>query len=86
MRRNSVFRMTDRLPEREPSAGTSAAVEDEWPAIARDLGSLDAQIRRLTTSGRVDELAVRRARRAGRRVLRPARTGAQVARFGGDAA
>ena len=78
--------MTDEVPEREPSGSDLAPIEREWPRIAGDLAALDGQIRRLTSRGRVDELAVRRSRRAGRRALATARIGVQVVRFGGDAA
>jgi len=81
-----MFSVTDGLPEREPSAADLAAIEEEWPVIVRDLAVLDAEIRSLTGSGRVDELAVRRVRRARRRVLAPARVGVRVVRYGGDAA
>ena len=83
-----MFSMTDGFPEREPSAADLAAIEAEWPQIARDLAALDGQIRRLVAADRVDELAVRRDRRARRRVLRPAagRVAVVAVRFGGDAA
>ena len=63
-------RMPDGLPDREPTRKDLAAIEREWPPIERDLAVLDGQIQRLTVGDRVDELAVRRVRRARRRVLR----------------
>ena len=79
-----MFSMAD--DEREPSAEELAEIEREWPQIARGLAVLDAEIRSLTGSGQVDELAVRRVRRAGRQVLRPVRVPVRRVRFGGDAA
>ena len=65
-----MFRMPDGLPDREPTRKDLAAIEREWPRIARDLAVLDARIAALMVGDRVDELAVRRVRRACRRVLR----------------
>ena len=79
-----MFSMTDGARERVPVAAGLAAVEDEWPRVETDLAAVDARVRTLVTRDRVDELATRRARRAGRRALAPARFA--VAFRGGDAA
>jgi hypothetical protein len=63
-----------------PTDADLAAIETEWPSIAADLAALDAEILALTMTERVDELAVRRARRSTRRVL------GGVHRIGGAAA
>jgi hypothetical protein len=76
--------MTDKGSGREPSAADLAAIEAEWPQIEADLAVLEGEIRGLVAADRVDELEVRRVRRAGRRVLRP--VAVHVVRFGGDAA
>jgi hypothetical protein len=77
-----MFRMAEEVPEREPSAAELVAIEAEWPRIEAGLAAVDDQIRRLVAGPGVDELSTRRARRVGRRVLRPTR----AARRGGDAA
>ena len=69
---------------REPSAAVLAVIEEQWPQIVDDLAAVDAAARPKVARGHVDELAVRRARRASRRVLRPARF--TPATWGGDAA
>jgi hypothetical protein len=79
--------MQDGLPDREPTRRDLAAIEAEWPLIEAEMAALDAQIRALLATESVDELAVRRVRRAGRRVLRvvPAPTAGRGPR-GGEAA
>ena len=53
-----------------PTASDLAAIETEWPRIAADLAVLDAEITALYAADHVDELHIRRTRRATRRVLR----------------
>jgi hypothetical protein len=62
--------MQDGLPDREPTRRDLAAIEAEWPLIEAGLAAVDAEIRSLLAADVVDELVVRRARRARRRVLR----------------
>ena len=78
-----MFSMTDGTRERVPMAAGLAAVEEEWPRVETALAAVDARVRGLVSRDRVDELAVRRARRAGRRELSAARL---VVVHGGDAA
>lgn len=78
-----MFSMTETAPVRELRAVGLAAVEDEWPQVERALAAVDARVRGLVARDRVDELATRRARRAGRRALSAARSAVFC---GGDAA
>ena len=82
------LRMPEMVPDREPRGGDLAAIEREWPRIARDLAVLDARIAALVVGDRVDELAVRRVRRARRRVLRVPTVGSVAGRgvWGGEVA
>ena len=62
--------MQSPLGDIEPTAADLAAIEAEWPVIAEDLAALDREIAALTLGDRLDELAVRRARRKARGALR----------------
>ena len=76
-----MFSMTDGTRDRVP-ATTGLVVAEEVETV---LAAVDARVRGLVTRHRVDELAIRRARRAGRRALRPAARFTMAA-LGGDAA
>ena len=65
----------DSLTSAEPTEDDLAAIDAEWPSIAADIAAVDAEIVALTATHRVDELHIRRARRATRRVLREHRGG-----------
>ena len=65
-----MFRMTDGLPDREPTRRDLAVIEAEWPLIEAGMAALDAEIRGLFSAEVGDELDVRRVRRARRRALR----------------
>jgi hypothetical protein len=65
-----MFRMPEPLPDTEPTRAELTAIENEWPRIAADLADLDAEIRALTATDGLDQLAVRRARRERVRRLR----------------
>ena len=56
--------------ELEPTARELALIEAEWPSIEADMVALDGEIRALTSADAVDELDVRRVRRARRVALR----------------
>ena len=56
-----------------PSAAELAAIEDEWPVIAAELGELDCVIQIISAAHEPTELDIRRYRRAQRRMLRAMR-------------
>lgn len=52
-----------------PTDADLAEIDVEWPQIVEDLEVLDAEILALTLHRNIDELAVRRVRRAARLTL-----------------